>query len=482
MSFTVWPYAVFLLTALAGYWIVPFLRWRNLLLLGASLFFYGYVHPRLILLLLVATIAAYFGALLVEFCPRLRSWMYVAGITSLVGLLGFFKYSDFLAENLRYFADADAAAATLEEALRATYRWLGLEAGINPLLPPLGISFFIFQCIGYLVDVYRRQERAQKNPLAVLLFISFFPQLVAGPIERAGHLLPQLAAPRRWQWQNLTLAAPLILRGLIKKLAIADNLAPFADRVFALDAPSGPLLYAGTVAFALQIYGDFSGYTDIARGSARLFGIDLLENFRSPYLALTPADFWRRWHISFSRWVRDYLYLPLGGSRGAGPVRLFAVLLAVFGLSGLWHGAAWHYAAWGLYHGTLVYLCHLSGTHGKQWRPRGKIYTVLCWLAMIHLTLLGWLLFRTPDMSWLTSTLMQAGAAGMPGEANAALRMLGAAVFYSLPLAGFLYLERGAQSASAAKVFVRGVLYALLFCWLVLIAKGGNYNFIYFQF
>lgn len=522
MSFTSWAYLLFLPVVFAVYWLLPARSVRSLFLLAASFAFYGWMQPRLCLLLAGAALTTWAAGLLLQRLPAHRGSVLALGIAALLGVLGFFKYTRFFAGLLEDSAGwlgaggallqaADAAAGNLDAALLAAYHALGLETSGSALLPPLGISFFTFQCIGYLVDVRRGEVQAERNPLNVLLFVSFFPQLVAGPIERAGHLLPQLKrADLRPTLESVAAALPLLLRGLLKKTVLADNLAPLVDRVFGLDAPAAVLLYAGTVAFALQIYGDFSGYTDIARGSARLFGIDLMENFRAPYAALTPADFWRRWHISFSRWIRDYLYIPLGGSRRGGLLRLLLVLLATFGLSGLWHGAAWHFVAWGLYFGVLVWLCRLLGVSAADWRPQatGKAARLMkdtgCRLLTFHLVLAGWLLFRAPGLGWLANALgtltlfgrapdistiaaaatpsavLAAAESGMTvaayPELSAALVLLAATAFYALPLAGWLLAQR------VRHPLARGALYGLLFCALLLLAKGTEYDFIYFRF
>lgn len=479
MSFTSPEFCILLTVVCALYWLAPLTVLRKGLLLGASLFFYGYAHPLLNLLLLLAALAGWGGAWLMAIFPRRRKIWLTLGCAALVGLLAFFKYTGFLAATLEQFpalAPLLQLADALDATLRAAYSALGLEAGASKLLPPLGISFYTFQCLGYLIDVYRGKSRAEKNPLNVLLFISFFPQLVAGPIERAHHLLPQLGRQHKLRLVYFTSALPLLLRGLVKKMAIADNLAPFVDQVYTQSAPAPLLLYAGTIAFAVQILCDFSGYTDIARGAARLLGINLMENFRAPYLALNPADFWRRWHISFSLWIRDYLYIPCGGSRGRGAGGLFLVLLITFGLSGLWHGAAWNFVAWGLYHALLVFGAHLLGMHRKTWRPGSRAAAFLCWLTMIHLTLLGWLIFRAPSLEWLTGALQNFSVPIANTTMGDALRVFGAAALYSLPFFGFYTVAR------LRWPLLRGIIYGLLFCWLVVFASGTDYDFIYFRF
>ena len=270
---------------------------------------------------------------------RKRVFMGIS-IVSNFGMLGFFKYFNFFVDNVH---------AVLSAA--------GYEIGMPVLrvLLPVGISFYTFQAMSYTVDVFRGELRARRSLLDVAVFISFFPHLVAGPIQRASFLLPQVEGARRFSIEKAASGFYLMVWGFFKKLVIADNVGVIANKVFALSDPSFEILWAGVFAFAIQIYADFSAYTDIARGSSRWLGFELTQNFDHPYMARNPADFWRRWNISLSTWFRDYVYIPLGGSRAA-EWKWARNVMVTFLLSGLWHGASWNYVLWGLYHGVLLVL------------------------------------------------------------------------------------------------------------------------------
>src|SRR5690606_24310071 len=259
---------------------------------------------------------------------------------------------------------------------------------------PVGISFFTFQALSYTVDVYRGQLRARRSFVDVATFVALFPQLVAGPIERASALLPQVEGQRRFSADAARTGALLVAWGYFKKLVIADNVGLIADKVFAVEAPGFFVLWAGVLAFGIQIFADFSAYSDIARGVARWFGFELMVNFDNPYFARTPQEFWRRWHISLSTWFRDYVYIPLGGSR-RGMARELANIMMVFLLSGLWHGANWTFVLWGGYHGLLLVaqrLARLVPFHVPVWMQPLQI------AGMFVLVQIGWLMFREHDI------------------------------------------------------------------------------------
>jgi alginate O-acetyltransferase complex protein AlgI len=365
----------------ANFFVVTYLlylvlshRYQNILLLAASYYFYGSWNYEFLSLLVLSTLIDYGCGLYLSRHEGQRGRRLALGIslTANLGLLGVFKYHDFF-------------VASLEELLRPA----GFDVKMMrlDLVLPVGISFYTFQTMSYAIDVYRRDLKACTNLLDFALFVSFFPQLVAGPIERAGDLLPQVQHPRRVTLALVRSGVWLIVFGLFKKTVIADNFAPIADATFASPAAvSGPYMLTGIVAFALQIYGDFSGYSDIARGIARLMGFDLMANFRMPYFASGPADFWRRWHVSLSQWLRDYLYIPLGGSR-KGPARTYVNLLLTMTLGGLWHGASAHFVAWGVFHGLVLVFYRF--TRGEQRLPR-----VLSIPVFFVITLAGWVLFR----------------------------------------------------------------------------------------
>jgi D-alanyl-lipoteichoic acid acyltransferase DltB (MBOAT superfamily) len=460
--FTSWAYVAFLAIVFALYWACRQRGIQNALLLLGSYLFYGWIHPWFCLLVASSTIVDYFCALGMERHPARKRLFLVASLTCNLGLLGFFKYSGFLADNLQ------AALTSVG---------LGLDPFAFQVLLPVGISFYTFQTLSYTIDVYRGVLRARTSLLDVALFVAFFPQLVAGPIERAKRFLPQLERRRVWSGAVFRSAWPLLVRGYLKKLVVADNVAVFVDKVFLLEEPSLLLLFAGALAFALQILADFSAYTDIARGSARLLGFELVRNFDTPYLAISPSDFWRRWHISFSSWIRDYLYIPLGGSRVDTGWAFAGVLALTMGLSGLWHGAAWHFVTWGLYHGALVFAYHRLGLGGR-WRPSGRLATAVAWGAMSGFTLFGWLIFRAPSLGWLAGAL-SAASAGLGGdELAAACSVLAFVALYALPLVAFLVADRAAPRAGWAHSVLHGAALAVT----VFFFRESGQDFIYFQF
>jgi len=342
---------------------------------------------------------------------------------------------------------------------------------------PVGISFYTFQTLSYTIDIYRGQMRARRNPIDFAVFVSCFPQLVAGPIERARRFLPQIETPRRWQWERLFAAVPLLILGFFKKLVVADNLAGFVEQVYMLREPSAYVLLAGTVGFAIQILADFSAYTDIARGSARLLGFELVENFNAPYLAVSPSDFWRRWHISLSTWIRDYLYIPLGGSRVESRWRHAWVLIVTFALCGLWHGAQWHFVAWGLFHALLLVIYHQLG-FGGRWRPEGVLHLAASWGVMTFLTLAGWTLFRATSLGWLAGAVTH-GRLGLGGDdLYVGTLILGYCLVYTLPWLLYAVVQR----FWAHLYWNRVVYHWLLLSLIVLLANRDPEAFIYFQF
>ena len=340
-------FLAFFIITLAVYWALP-LRAQNVLLLVASYVFYGWVHPWFVTLIFATTLIDYWSARGMTMCPeRKKAFLWLSIVTNL-GLLGFYKYFGFFVDNV-----AAAAAALGWRSRTMRFAWL----------LPVGISFYTFQSMSYTIDVYRGHAPARTRFVDFAAFVSFFPQLVAGPIMRATNLLPQFERERPFSAAAARDATVLIVWGFFKKLVIADNVGVIANKVFALAAPGFFVLWAGVFAFAIQIYADFSAYTDIARGVARWFGFDLIRNFERPYLATGPGDFWRRWNISLSTWFRDYVYIPLGGSR-RGPWRQAANILITFLVSGLWHGASWNYVLWGAYHGALLVIARGPGGRG----------------------------------------------------------------------------------------------------------------------
>ncbi|NUM56470.1 MAG: MBOAT family protein [Candidatus Hydrogenedentes bacterium] len=391
MLFNSFVFLLFLLIVLPLYYALPH-RYQNRMLLVASYIFYGWWDWRFLSLLAISTLVDYSLGLLLGGAAnqRTRRCLLAASLVVNLGMLAVFKYFNFF---------IDSAAAFLEFA--------GLNANV-PLLTvvlPVGISFYTFQSLAYVIDVYRGTQQPARSLVDFALYVSYFPQLVAGPIERASRLLPQLQKQRvvtRDQWNS---GLALMLCGYVKKVAIADAIAPYADPVFSHPhVYSSAALWVAMYSFAIQIYCDFSGYTDIARGVSRLMGIELMENFRQPYLAPTITDFWRRWHISLSEWLRDYLYIPLGGSRH-GTARQYRNLMVTMLLGGLWHGASWNYVLWGGLHG--VYLTIHKIIAGKTPRETtvphfpslASIGSAWRILVTFHLVSFAWILFRCADLT-----------------------------------------------------------------------------------
>lgn len=355
-------------------------RHRKLLLLAASYYFYCYWDWRFAGLLVFSTLLDYSAGQLIwrAASQRVRRAALGASLVGNLGLLGFFKYFNFFIES---------AQAILEP--------FGLHVGTLDIVLPIGISFYTFQTLSYSIDVYRGRIAACGNLLNFAIYVAFFPQLVAGPIVRAAELLPQIDRMLRPRGDQLYTALTQLLRGFVKKVLIADNLAGMVDPVVAApEAFAWPTLALALLAYAGQIYGDFAGYSDIAIGSARLLGFELPQNFRHPYLAASPGDFWRRWHITLSSWLRDYVYIPLGGNRG-GRWETYRNLMVTMTLGGLWHGASWNFVLWGGWHGFVLCLTR----HWERAAATGSAARVLRWGLTFGAVLFGWTLFRTTDLA-----------------------------------------------------------------------------------
>ncbi len=343
MVFNSYAFALFFALLLPAYWLMA--RWpraQNILLLGVSYYFYSRWDTRFLSLLILSTVMDYLCGLWVarEEDPRRRKAAVALSMALNLGMLGFFKYYNFFAESLH----------------RPRWRPRGWSVSMWHLevALPIGISFYTFQSMSYVIDVYRREIQPTRNLVQFAAFVSFFPHLVAGPIMRPTTLLPQITTPRRFDIERFYQGSYLIFWGLLKKVVVADNLGLIVKDLFGRwETLDGGLALLAVYAFAFQIYGDFSGYTDIARGVSKCLGFELSLNFNLPYFATSPRDFWTRWHISLSQWLRDYLYITLGGSRG-GTARTYRNLMITMTLGGLWHGPAWTYVLWGVYHGALL--------------------------------------------------------------------------------------------------------------------------------
>ncbi|HTV02896.1 MAG TPA: MBOAT family O-acyltransferase, partial [Luteitalea sp.] len=375
---------------------------------------------------------------------------------------------------------------------------LSVSLPVLKVVLPVGISFYTFQSLSYTIDVYRGRMRACRPLRDFALFVAFFPQLVAGPIERAEALVPRVLTPRVF---NLVVARDALLLmgwGLFKKLVIADNVGVIANRVFSMKDPGFEMLWAGVFAFGVQIYADFSGYTDVARGSARWLGFDLMKNFDLPYRAISPSDFWRRWHISLSSWFRDYLYIPLGGSRH-GLARTLRNVMITFVVSGLWHGAAWNFVLWGAFHGLLLVLERLWGAIRGVGRHPGRHRIplwrgVLQWAGMFVLIHIGWLLFRESDAAMLWRDLTLVPGTAPLRERQAGLYLFLIALSFSLPLwahtlwtawQGRSYTDRPAVSEAEVPTSTlawQAVAVGVMFATILVLRSRTSLDFIYFAF
>ena len=452
-------------------------HWQNVLLLIASYIFYGSWDWRFLSLIIISTLVDFYIGQAIARTPgdtvigqTYRKRLLALSVGVNLGILGFFKYFNFF---------ADSVVAVLG--------YLGLQADpitLNVILP-VGISFYTFQTMSYSIDIYRQRLLPTKSLLNFAVYVAFFPQLVAGPIERAVNLLPQIEEPRRITAAQISTGLYLLLWGYFKKIVVADNAGLVADRVFNNYTTHTDLnVLVGILAFALQIYGDFSGYSDIARGLSRLMGFELMVNFRLPYFALNPTDFWNRWHISLSTWLRDYLYIPLGGNR-EGKWQTYRNLMVTMLLGGLWHGAAWHFVIWGGYHGLILILYRLFEKRPIHKNPWGGDYNYLVVLLrmafMFVLTLIGWLIFRTPSLEQLwfmvTHTSLRTTA-----ETPALLTslILFPAPFFVLEL--YQYLSRDLLIFTKWPQIIRVILYACLLIWLFIFGVREPIEFIYFQF
>ncbi len=397
MLFNSIAFVAFLPVVLIAYYLLGH-RGQNRLLLAASLFFYACWDWRFLSLLFVTVIvdfyvAQYLDRLAAANAPaRKRKAVLAISMGANLAILGFFKYFNFFADSLRSVLAA-----------------FGLDVGITTLkiILPVGVSFYTFQSMSYTIDVYRGELAATRNFWDFSLFVSFFPHLVAGPIMRAVDLLPQILRPRRTSAAQIRDGLHLIVWGFWKKVFVADNLAPLVNQIFALSSPTGFQALVAVYAFAFQIYCDFSGYTDIARGVAKLMGFELVLNFNMPYFSSSPKEFWTRWHISLSGWLRNYLYIPLGGNRG-GNRTVYRNLMLTMVLGGLWHGAAWNFVLWGIYQGGLLVLHRMMEPWLDRWfsaktpATRSLSFAIRLFV-MFQLTCYGWLLFRAGSVAQIAT-------------------------------------------------------------------------------
>lgn len=481
MLFNSFSFAIFLPIIFILYWFITNknLKLQNLLLLVASYYFYACWDWRFMFLLMFSTFLDYYTGLKIEESKNqnLRKfWLWLSvGIN--LGFLGFFKYYNFFAESF---------AEMLQN--------FGLQ--VNPwtlkVILPVGISFYTFHGLSYVLDIYFKRIKAERNFVEYAVFVSFFPLLVAGPIERATHLLPQIKVKREFSYEKAVDGLRQILWGLFKKMVIADNCAIFANQIFANSAhSSGSELVLGALFFTFQIYGDFSGYSDIALGTARLFGIDLLRNFAFPYFSRDIAEFWRRWHISLSSWFRDYLYIPLGGSKGGKWMRIRNTF-AIFLVSGFWHGANWTFIIWGFLNALFIMPSIILKTNRNNLEIVAmnklipSLRDVFNILLTFSLTVFAWIFFRAESVHHAIEYIV--------GIFNASLFTVPdvkTAAYATLILIGFFMLIEwiGREHQFALQDFlvkkprfIRWLFYGFIILLIGLFLQTHETPFIYFQF
>ncbi len=455
------------------YFLVP-QRFKNLILLLFSLLFYTWGEKLIVLVMIASTIIDFFCGIWIEKgAKRAGLWL---SVLANVGLLGFFKYTEFAFENLH----------SLCMILKLPTQWIHV---VPDIVLPLGISFYTFQTMSYTIDVYRGYIKANRNYLNFATYVTMFPQLVAGPIVRYRDIEQQLTS-RNSSWNDVSKGVQRFIIGLAKKVLIANSFATIADDVFAIQPEqlSTPWAWMGIIAYAFQIYYDFSGYSDMAIGLGRIFGFRFLENFNYPYISQSIQDFWRRWHISLSSWFRDYLYISLGGNR-KGKNRTYLNLFIVFFITGLWHGASWNFIIWGLFHGFFLVLerLGLASVLSKVPRIVRHLYTLL-------IVLIGWVIFRSEDtlysLEYINRMFVWTDA---PGNATVYLNamymhaesiiMLLIAVIFSMPMFAIIHPMITLSDAHLKKSFGAMIFHFGIFILCVCYLAAGSYNpFIYFRF
>ena len=472
MLFNTLEYFAFFIIVLTVAWgTAQFGRLRTLLLLAASIYFYASNNSWQTLLLLFTTTVDYCVCLQLAKCEdeKSRRRLVSISIVSNLGLLAWFKYANFLGHSATNFAALFGIKLD----------WITLNVVL-----PVGISFYTFEALSYTIDVYRRKIPAERDWSRLAFLVTFFPHLISGPIIRAADFFPQIGRRPSLTRGELERALFLLAGGLLKKIVLADNLAPYSDAAF--DTPGGVgtvQAWLGFYAFAFQIYFDFSGYTDIAIGCASLLGFVLPDNFRRPYAAQSITEFWRRWHISLSTWLRDYLYIPLGGNKMSSPAGVYRNLMLTMLLGGLWHGAAWTFVCWGAMHGLYLSLERALGFGRQEQRgEKGVGYQLLAALLTFHVVAITWIPFRAANLH-LMKQLLIAMFSGVPG----AKLSIGAILFSLVMAVSWFWQFMGERVNfynfwSTRKVPIRAVAYAAIGILVFVIGSGVPKSFIYFRF
>ncbi len=476
MLFNSSQFIIFITIVLSLYYLLPHSR-RNIFLLVVSYIFYAFWNWKFCSLIALSTVVDYFCGKHIAGSDnnvRRRILLIISLVVNL-SLLGFFKYYNF-------FADSFSELFAL----------VGLHFSTHTLnvILPVGISFYTFQTLSYTLDIYRGLLKPTGNFLTFALYVSFFPQLVAGPIERARNLLPQFERKRVISSKIISQAAILILTGYVKKVLISDQIAGTVEYIFSNWQHLSSLeLFKGVVLFSIQIYYDFSGYSDIARGTAKLFGVELMQNFRQPYFAVNIAEFWHRWHISLSTWLRDYLYIPLGGNR-RGKIRTYYNLMVTMLLGGLWHGANWTFVVWGALHGIYLVVYKIFTGVNTHKEKAGELHPVIYLIKNLHfvvltylLVLVTWLLFRSPDISSAAGYFMRifTFTGGFDWHIAGSLFMIFIVMcIMDLPV----YISKDDFILEKIPLYIRIPIMSVTAALILLILFQQNVNraFIYFQF
>ncbi len=486
MLFNSLAFAIFLPIVFFIYWALPN-KYRPILIFISSYYFYMSWNVKYVVLILFTTVISYGCAILLEKWEKKKTVLLCATLIASLGVLFFFKYFNFFSLSVANLLGRFA---------------IPVHPVTLSLMLPVGISFYTFQTLSYVIDVYRGDAKAEKNFVTYAAFISFFPQLVAGPIERTGNLLPQIKGEHRFDKENAIRGLMLMAWGFFKKLVVADNLAVYADQIFDdVHYYGGFSMLLAALFFTFQIYCDFSGYSDIAIGTAKLFDIHLMTNFKSPYFAISIKDFWSRWHISLSTWFRDYVYIPLGGNR-VSKLRNAFNLLVTFLVSGLWHGAAWHFVVWGGLHGLLQVIENCFPFMRKLTRRQKEnpesIKGPIVWLCRgvtFVIAMLAWVFFRTETVSdalyvfahmWdgITSPRMYISK-GLQDFGMGMTEVLSLAVPFLLLLAYDYTQLRFDPIVRIREKLPRPVRWCLYYGFVFLVLMLASFNaqeFVYFQF
>lgn len=467
MSFISYEFFVFFLIVFSLYWIIQKTKWQNLILCVSSFVFYGWLATWHVVVLFISILIDYFLGIAISRQNSKSALLVWVGIILNIGLLASIKYYFMYRESLALFGNPFGVSG---------------DFFLSSIILPLGVSFYTLKKISYLIEVYRGSQQPQYDLIGLAAYISFFPQVFSGPIDRPQKFLNQLNSPRIWVVSNLYNAWSLLIMGLFKKIVIANTVKVFVDQIFLMKEPSKVFLIVGGLGFTLQILADFSSYTDLSRSFAFLLGLQTIENFNKPYLALTPSEFWNRWHISFSSWLRDYIFFPLRrtllrvGSLPDILVQIVPPLVTMF-ISGLWHGTGLTFIVWGIYFGLLIITYQFLGIRG-EWKFTNKYAQFCAWLIMFSFIVFGWIIFRSQSMAWLWNALFFMPFYQNIEEIIASFVLLNMIVFY----ASLLIIKYVIEKYYPRQISLHGLYYTIAVLFTIIYANSSSPDFIYFQF